>query len=181
MWTWRVVVAVQDAHGRRASFKVFLPTEHYDYDQAAAWLAEFLPRLDAVIGGVVVDARIERELSFPDLAPEPEPGARVEVRMQNAFALRPFDTVNGKTLYAGKRRLYRQAVPTWDEALTYLGPLTQKRYRASWEPAVLAFENLHHAAETLGHPAKPSDARGIRVVAFHKAGKGLVYGRSRGR
>ncbi|MCZ7545751.1 MAG: hypothetical protein M5R40_20525 [Anaerolineae bacterium] len=67
MWTWRVVVAVQDAHGRRASFKVFLPTEHYSYEQAAAWVSDFLPRLDAVIGGVVVDARIERELTFPDL------------------------------------------------------------------------------------------------------------------
>lgn len=181
MWVWRIVITIKDANGRRSSFKVYLPAEHYTFDQAEAWLSDFLPLLDAVIGGVISEARIEREISAAGLQEIAGESARVEVSMQNAFELRHFDTVREKTLFAGKKRIYRQSIPTWSEALTYLGPLTGKRFRASWEPAVIAYENLHHAAETLGHPAKPSDSRGIRVIAFHKAGKGLVYAKSRGR
>lgn len=178
MWTWRIVVTIKDEKGKRASFKAYLLAEKYSFEQAQAWTAALLQLLDQVIAGVITEARIERELTYPGLEPVPEGGADVEVRMQNAFELRFFDTVNGKTLYAGKKRLYRQAIPTWSEELTFIGAQTRTRYRASWMPEVLAFENLYHAAETLGHPAKPSDSRGIRIVSFHKSGKGLIYGKS---
>lgn len=143
---WTVTMTFTDGKGKKSTTQF-----HYPYfaelSEVENYVYNLADTLYDVIEGRVTSASISKPVNpYAELPPQANADREQKMRYQ-------FSTVSGAKPSIN--------IPTWNETYTSLVPFVKKlQRRDSLAPQVASLRDMLTAAESLGYPSNPCDARG---------------------
>lgn len=156
---WKLTLTILDGKGKKARHTLHL-NGNMTFDQVQTWASDYIDKVEAIILGAVVSASVSRSASVAD-AQVAAPGSDREMGLKALY-----NGPSGKEAFRHYLATVRDDLfmdaSAWDG---YRKPILDN----SDAPEIAAWRNRMVAAEALGYPATPTDARGKTLVSFRKS------------